>query len=60
MSALVRSSRGASEERMMCRSMRPVSVPTVVGFLGRPPSQDEACVQVIDVERAELLDRDAL
>ena len=45
----------------MCRSMRPVSVTIGRRLLGPPAlPQDEACVQVIDVERAELLDRDGL
>lgn len=38
MSALVRSfTRRVPRNGMMGRSMRPVSVTTVVGFLGRPP-----------------------
>jgi len=38
MSALVRSfTRRAPSSGMMCRSMRPLSVTTIVGFLGRPP-----------------------
>ena len=46
---------------MICRSMRPVSVTMVVGFFGRPPfPEDETGVQIVEVERAKLLDGDRL